>query len=75
MAPGHFDTRMGRDLTPRSTRTIQTGCSGRCPRRCRYGKRYGTAAEVANVVLWLFSDESEYVSGALHLIDGALNAG
>jgi NAD(P)-dependent dehydrogenase (short-subunit alcohol dehydrogenase family) len=40
-----------------------------------YGKRYGTAAEVANVVLWLFSDESEYVSGALHLIDGALNAG
>jgi hypothetical protein len=26
-------------------------------------------------VLWLFSDESEYVSGALHLIDGALNAG
>jgi len=40
-----------------------------------YGKRYGTAAEVANVVLWLLSDESEYVSGALYLIDGALNAG
>jgi hypothetical protein len=26
------------------------------------------------VVLWLLSSESEYVSGALHLIDGALNA-
>jgi len=26
-------------------------------------------------VLWLLSDESEYVSGALYLIDGALNAG
>ena len=38
-------------------------------------KRYGTAAEVTNVVLWLLSDESEYVSGAIHLIDGALNAG
>ena len=35
----------------------------------------GEAAEVANVVMWLFSDEAEYVSGALHLIDGALNAG
>jgi hypothetical protein len=27
------------------------------------------------VVAWLLSSESEYVSGALHLIDGALNAG
>jgi hypothetical protein len=25
-------------------------------------------------VAWLLSPESEYVSGALHLIDGALNA-
>jgi hypothetical protein len=25
-------------------------------------------------VAWLLSSESEYVSGALHLIDGALNA-
>ena len=40
-----------------------------------YGKRYGTAGEGANLVMWLLSDESEYVSGALHLIDGALNAG
>ena len=40
-----------------------------------YGKRYGTAAEVASLVMWLLSDESEYVSGANHLIDGALNAG
>jgi hypothetical protein len=39
------------------------------------GKRYGTATEVANMVTWLLSSESEYVSGALHLIDGALNAG
>ena len=39
------------------------------------GKRYGTAVEVANLVVWLLSDEASYVSGALHLIDGALNAG
>jgi len=25
--------------------------------------------------VWLLSDKSEYVSGSLHLIDGALNAG
>ena len=40
-----------------------------------YGKRYGTAAEVANLVVFLLSDEAEYISGSLHLIDGALNAG
>ena len=39
------------------------------------GKRYGTAGEVSNMVVWLLSDEASYVSGALHLIDGALNAG
>jgi NAD(P)-dependent dehydrogenase (short-subunit alcohol dehydrogenase family) len=39
------------------------------------GKRYGTAVEVANLAVWLLSPEAEYVSGALYLIDGALNAG
>jgi 3alpha(or 20beta)-hydroxysteroid dehydrogenase len=39
-----------------------------------YG-RYGTAAEVASLVLFLLSDEAAYISGSLHLIDGALNAG
>ncbi len=36
--------------------------------------RYGTADEVASLVTWLLSDEASYVSGATHLIDGALNA-
>ena len=39
-----------------------------------YG-RYGTATEVASLVVFLLSDEAEYISGSLHLIDGALNAG
>ena len=39
-----------------------------------YG-RYGTATEVSNLVVFLLSDEAEYISGSLHLIDGALNAG
>ncbi|GLZ02716.1 hypothetical protein Acsp03_01830 [Actinomadura sp. NBRC 104412] len=32
--------------------------------------RYGTAEEVANLVVWLLSDEASYLSGATHLIDG-----
>jgi 3alpha(or 20beta)-hydroxysteroid dehydrogenase len=75
VAPGHIDTRMARDLTaqidPSDPDGVFRTVSGSVP----YGQRYGTAGEVANVVLWLLSDEAEYVSGALHLIDGALNAG
>ena len=30
---------------------------------------------VVLLVIFLLSDEAEYISGSLHLIDGALNAG
>jgi 3alpha(or 20beta)-hydroxysteroid dehydrogenase len=74
VAPGHIDTRMARDLTaqidPADPEGVYRAVSATVP----LGQRYGTAAEVANVVAWLLSSESEYVSGALHLIDGALNA-
>jgi 3alpha(or 20beta)-hydroxysteroid dehydrogenase len=36
-------------------------------------KRMGTAADVANLVLFLLSDESAYMSGAEISIDGALS--
>ncbi|HTR93305.1 MAG TPA: glucose 1-dehydrogenase [Trebonia sp.] len=75
VAPGHFDTRMGRDLTHQINPDDPDGVFRTVGESVPYGKRYGTAAEVANMVLWLLSDESEYVSGSLHLIDGALNAG
>ena len=75
VAPGHFDTRMGRDLTHQINPDDPDGVFRAVSESVPYGKRYGTAAEVANVVLWLLSAESEYVSGSLHLIDGALNAG
>ena len=38
------------------------------------GKRYGTADEVANLAVWLLSDEASYISGSTHLIDAAVNA-
>jgi NAD(P)-dependent dehydrogenase (short-subunit alcohol dehydrogenase family) len=75
VAPGHIDTRMGRDLTaqinPEDPESVYRAVSASVP----LGKRYGTATEVSNLVVWLLSPESEYVSGALYLIDGALTAG
>jgi 3alpha(or 20beta)-hydroxysteroid dehydrogenase len=75
VAPGHIDTRMARDLTAQIDPSDPEGVYRAVSDTVPLYKRYGTAAEVANVVLWLMSDESEYVSGAIHLIDGALNAG
>ena len=60
-------------MTAQINPDTRRACSRTClPTPSLTCKRYGTAAEVANVVLWLMSDEAEYVSGALHLIDGAL---
>src|SRR5258708_5493587 len=69
------DPRMARDPTAQIDPSDPEGVFRAVSDSVPYGKRYGTAAEVANLVMWLLSDESEYVSGALHLIDGGLNAG
>jgi len=75
VAPGHIDTRMGRDLTKQINPDDPEGVFRAVGESVPLHRRYGTATEVANLVVWLLSDESEYVSGSLHLIDGALNAG
>jgi 3alpha(or 20beta)-hydroxysteroid dehydrogenase len=75
VAPGHIDTRMARDLTAQINPDDPEGVFQNVSNSVPYGKRYGTAEEVASVVMWLLSDEAEYVSGGIHLIDGALNAG
>jgi 3alpha(or 20beta)-hydroxysteroid dehydrogenase len=74
VAPGHIDTRMARDLTAQINPSDPDGVFKQTASTIPLGKRYGTAEEVANLVVWLLSDEARYVSGALHLIDGALNA-
>ena len=74
VAPGHIDTRMARALTAQVDPSDPEGVYRAVSATVPLGQRYGTAAEVANVVAWLLSPESEYVSGGLHLIDGALNA-
>jgi 3alpha(or 20beta)-hydroxysteroid dehydrogenase len=75
VAPGHIDTRMARDLTAQINPSDPDGVFAAVSASVPLYKRYGTATEVANLVVWLLSSESEYVSGSLHLIDGALNAG
>ncbi len=37
-------------------------------------KRYGTNEEVANLALFLGSDESTYCTGSIHMIDGGFTA-
>jgi NAD(P)-dependent dehydrogenase (short-subunit alcohol dehydrogenase family) len=73
VAPGHIDTRMARDLTAQINPDDPDGVFQATAARVPLG-RYGTAAEVANLVVWLLSDEASYLSGATQLIDGALNA-
>jgi NAD(P)-dependent dehydrogenase (short-subunit alcohol dehydrogenase family) len=37
-------------------------------------KRYGTNEEVANLALFLASDEASYCNGGVHMIDGGFTA-
>ena len=73
IAPGHIDTRMARALTEQIEPDDPQGAYERVAARVPMG-RYGTAEEVSNLATWLLSDEASYVSGAVHLVDGALNA-
>jgi 3alpha(or 20beta)-hydroxysteroid dehydrogenase len=73
VAPGHIDTRMARDLTAQINPDDPEGVFRKTAEQVPLG-RYGTAEEVANLAVWLLSDEASYLSGATHLIDGALNA-
>jgi NAD(P)-dependent dehydrogenase (short-subunit alcohol dehydrogenase family) len=73
IAPGHIDTRMARDLTAQLDPDDPQGMYERIAASVPLG-RYGTAEEVANLAVWLLSDEASYLSGSTHLIDGAVNA-
>jgi 3alpha(or 20beta)-hydroxysteroid dehydrogenase len=63
-------TRCAAQLDPDDPRGVSERVAASVP----LGKRYGTADEVANLAVWLLSDEASYVSGSTHLIDAAVNA-
>lgn len=71
--PGPTDTRM--------IRNIEEGRSPGAPEKAREGilaglplKRYGTPAEIANVMLFLASDEASVCTGGVYTADGGLSA-
>ena len=73
VCPGPIDTRMVRDIakqvSPNHPEDIASRYAGSIPLR-----RYGTAEEVANVVLFLCSDLAGNVTGAQYVVDGGRSA-
>ncbi len=73
VCPGPIDTRMVRDIakqvSPNDPDSVEARYAGSIPLR-----RYGTAEEVANVVLFLLSDLAGNVTGAQYVVDGGRTA-
>jgi len=73
VCPGPIDTRMVRDIakqvSPNNPDSVAARYAGSIPLR-----RYGTAEEVANVVLFLCSDLAGNVTGAQYVVDGGRSA-
>jgi NAD(P)-dependent dehydrogenase (short-subunit alcohol dehydrogenase family) len=73
VAPGFIDTRMMHSLnaarSPHDPAIARRATISRTP----WG-RMGTADEVAALVTWLLSDDAEYITGSVQLIDGGVNA-
>ncbi|APA63117.1 SDR family NAD(P)-dependent oxidoreductase [Maribacter sp. 1_2014MBL_MicDiv] len=69
--PGPVDNEMMRriesDMSPDSPNAVKDGFTSTVP----FG-RYATSIEVAELALFLASDESKYITGCTHLIDGGL---
>lgn len=73
VCPGPIDTRMIRDIerevSPNNPEGVEQRYTAGIPLR-----RYGTAEEVANVVLFLCSDLAGNVTGAQYVVDGGRTA-
>ena len=73
IAPGPIDNRMIRSLETQYSPDNPDAVRGDLLTKIAL-QRYGTNEEVAQLALFLASDESSYCSGSLHLIDGGWTA-
>jgi len=73
ICPGPIDTRMVQDIakqvSPNDPGSVEARYSAGLPLR-----RYGTAEEVANLVLFLCSDLASNITGAQYVVDGGRTA-
>ena len=74
IGPGPIDNRMIHSLeeqmAPGNSKSVRESIEAVIPMR-----RYGTEQEVANMALFLASDESSYCTGSIHMVDGGFIAG
>ena len=74
LAPGPIDNRMmaslGEQLNPEDPQSVRDIVTDLNPMN-----RYGTNEEIANLALFLGSDESSYCNGSVYLADGGFTAG
>ncbi|MFT4534615.1 MAG: NAD(P)-dependent dehydrogenase (short-subunit alcohol dehydrogenase family) [Saprospiraceae bacterium] len=72
--PGPINNRMMRSIekqiSPEDAEIAEAGFIASVPL-----KRYGESSEVAQMALFLASDESNYITGCQHLVDGGLMIG
>jgi NAD(P)-dependent dehydrogenase (short-subunit alcohol dehydrogenase family) len=73
VCPGPIDTRMIHDIAAQIDPANPAGVAERYHAALPQG-RYGTAEEVANVVLFLCSDLASHVNGAQYVVDGGRTA-
>jgi NAD(P)-dependent dehydrogenase (short-subunit alcohol dehydrogenase family) len=59
--------RIESDMSPESPDAVKDGFTAAVP----FG-RYATSKEVGEMALFLASDESKYITGCTHLIDGGM---
>ena len=74
IGPGPIDNRMilslETQMAPSDPNSVRESIEALIPM-----KRYGTEQEVANMALFLASDESTYCTGSIHMVDGGFIAG
>ena len=74
IGPGPIDNRMIRSIETQLSPDDPDVLCAKVFRKLIALKRYGTNEEVANLTLFLASDESSYCTGSIHMIDGGFTA-